>query len=198
MKMIFRKIGRFIKNTPRVIKNLIFLARYPFMWATNRWTGKKIFPTFTEYDSIPKGWRKAFGKQLLKDIKKALKEDKKEFGKKTQIHWLQIKEKYGALVMYATSSERVDKVFSYYEDLSLCYCINCGKPVRYSTSGYILFLCEQCFNEHMQRMKRNDEEYKEQCRLTENDIPKRFVFKNNEMILEEPIIDYYKLWDIEK
>ena len=50
------------------IKNFFFCLRYPFWKSRNVWTGKFCGYSSTSYDWIPEGWRKAFGKELSKDI----------------------------------------------------------------------------------------------------------------------------------
>lgn len=116
----------------------------------NVWTGDFCGYGFTEYDYISEGWRKAFGKQLLKDIKKAYKLDKKDYPKlkyKTALHWLQIKSKYGTLRLYADATQRIREVLLKYEALSSSYCEVCGNPSKYVTDGWIEFLCEDCFGQ---------------------------------------------------
>ena len=130
-------------------KNFFFLLKYPFYRVYNRWTGKFSGYAYTEYDSIPVGWRIAFGKQLSEDIKKAGKESRKRLGKhlswKKLIMFEQIKEKWGELCLYASATSEIDKVLEKYEMLSAYYCISCGKPARYRTSGWITYLCKDCY-----------------------------------------------------
>ena len=129
-------------------KNFFFLLKYPFYREYNRWHGKFCGYAFTEYDAIPNGWRKAFGKQLSKDIKKAGKESRKRVGKrlswKKMICWQQIKEKYGSLRLYASATQEIQDVLGKYELMSEGYCINCGKPARYKTCGWVEYYCEDC------------------------------------------------------
>ena len=63
-------------------RNFFFLLKYPFYKVYNRWTEKFCGYSSTEYDDIPEGWRKAFGKQLSEDIKRAGKDSRKRLGKK--------------------------------------------------------------------------------------------------------------------
>ena len=173
------------------IKNFFFCLRYPFWVARNEQTDKKIGNyKYTLYDSIPTGWRVAFGKQLSKDLKKQLIKDKNLF----KFRFLDIKEKWGRLCLYVNdSSEELDNLLAYYELLSKCYCIHCGNPVRYVSKGYILYLCEDCIKEIYPKTY-------EECRLTEEDIPKIFRY-NRERMIDEPVdleIDLYKAWDIKR
>ena len=96
--------------------------------------------SFTEDESIPCGWYKAFGKDLLKDIKQAGKASRKRLHKhlnwKQMITWEQIKEKYGTLRWYDLGApEKVFEIIRKYEQLSYETCIYCGKPSEYETFG---------------------------------------------------------------
>ena len=51
---------------------------------------------YTWYDDIPEGWRKAFGKQLSKELKKKKKKD----NQLKTFRFSQIKEKHGSLCIY--------------------------------------------------------------------------------------------------
>lgn len=147
------KFMRFWKNAwyrityPFVlIRNYIFCLRYPFWTARNVWDGRKLGYRFTQYDQIPCGWRKAFGKQLTKDIAAALRKAKANGCEDPTIHWQDIKEKWGCLCLYASAPQEVMDVLERYEDISGGYCISCGKPAEYMTKGYILPFCERCFD----------------------------------------------------
>lgn len=82
--------------------------------------------------------------------------------------------------------DETEKVLRYYENLSLCYCINCGKPVRYITrTNYISYLCEKCFDKsykkfYRQRLTNDFEDFKKECRLTKEDIPQLHKYTRNE------------------
>lgn len=89
-----RKIKRFVKKLaiPFIwIKNYFLCLKYPFLKSRNVWTDKFLGYGDTLYEWIPDGWRKAFGKQLIKDLRKALKQD----GILKDFRFHQIKEKYG-------------------------------------------------------------------------------------------------------
>ena len=160
-------------NIFRYIKNFFFCIRYPFYKVYNRWTGKFCGYDFTEYDSIPYGWRKAFGKQLSKDIKKAGLESRKILGArvswKNLLTFMDIKEKYGSLHLYATTTDEIHNVLHKYENLSLNYCINCGKPAEYKTSGWITYLCSDCFMDYCENLNFKDDaeflDYLEECKI---------------------------------
>lgn len=181
-----------MKDTIKYIKNFFLCLRYPFWRQRNVWTGKKLPYRSTMYDAIPYGWKKAFGKQLSKDLRSALKKDKILY--KAYFH--QIKEKCGSLRLYMNFyGNNSSNVADYYEDLSRCYCIECGKPARYVSQGWIEYYCEECAPKYIKA------EYLNECRLTEEDIPNKTVMVRNsesgELEERKPIIDFKKMWGIE-
>ena len=190
------------------IRNFFFCLKYPFWKSYNRLTGKFSGYEFTEYDFIPEGWRIAFGKQLSKDIKKAGKASRKRLHKylswKELITILEIKEKYGQLRIYAHNTEEIQEVLDKYELLSLGYCINCGKPVKFVTKdGWVEYLCFDCFiNNYLNKVV---EDYKlqeyDRCRLKPKDIPDIERLDKNDNFVpvdlkEEYGIDFYELWNL--
>lgn len=55
--------------------NQKLIERFPFLIPRNRWTGKvpeDYDYSYTELDSMPDGWRKAFGEQMCEDIRDEL------------------------------------------------------------------------------------------------------------------------------
>lgn len=139
-------------------------------------TGRLSLST-TWYDEIPYGWQKGFGKQLCKDLKEAYKKDKqleKEHGKrltwKKAIYWEQIKEKYGGLRLYASSTPYIMEVLEKYEEVSYDYCIVCGKPATRWTLGWINYICDDCAklcNHYSIPLKDEDEYYKDKDKYFE-------------------------------
>lgn len=103
-------------------------------------------PTYTEWDALEHGypgWYKAFGKQLLKDIDKQLRKDK--IRRKWRI--TDIKEKWGELRIYCNyGSSDLYKLIEKYSELSFKTCIECGKPAKYLTGGWICPYCEEHFD----------------------------------------------------
>lgn len=166
-----KKIWRCLKKFFTVIRNIFLCLRYPFLVSRNVFTDKKTGYGFTWYDNIPQGWRKAFGKQLLKELKKTLKKNHEL--KTFRFH--QIKEKYGTLRIYCgpTSSE-ILKLFDKYENLSMQYCIICGEKAKYVTDGWIEFLCERCFKRDM--LSRN--QWRELSPEEENKYLEEHIIKN--------------------
>lgn len=116
-----------------------FIYNYPMQWI-------HCIPTYTEWDAMDgmPGWKKAFGKQYLKELKKQLKKDRYLY----QFRITDIKEKYGTLRLYCNgASDEVYKIIDKYENLSYETCIECGKPAKIITDGYILPYCLHCYNE---------------------------------------------------
>ena len=98
-------------------------------------------PTYTELNSMPIGWRKAFGIQMCKEIKQALKKHNYLYNYRI----MQIKEKYGSLRWYdAGAPEEIQTIINKYEDISYHTCISCGKPAKYLSTGWICPYCEKC------------------------------------------------------
>lgn len=101
-------------------------------------------PTYTELDAMPKGWRKAFGIQMCKEIKYYLKKK----GLLRTYRVLQVKEKYGCLEWYDSyTCAEVQKVINKYQYISKYTCCICGElatastPIEYWASPY----CDKCF-----------------------------------------------------
>ena len=190
------------------IKNFFFCLKYPFWKSRNVWTGKFCGYSSTFYDWLPDGWRKAFGKELSRDIKKAGKLSRKRLKKylswKHMLSWHDIKSKYGTLRLSASATEEIQDVLHRYEILSMGYCWKCGKPARYVTSGWVEYLCEDCFKSRLVFGNRDcnqslNQELKDQ-RLTIDDIPKIYEYKNGEScnidIKAQYNIDFEDLWGL--
>lgn len=179
-----RNIIDSFKGVPVCIKNFFFCLKYPFWRSRNVWTGKFTGYRWTWYDDIEPGWQKAFGKQLSDDIKAAYQEDKKENPKlkwKDALYWEQIKEKYATLRLYASATACIMKVLNHYEDISEGYCIYCGKPSEYETTGWILPCCSECFDLAVinAKYKKEDPEgyqkYKEKCKFECEKAPEKVI-----------------------
>jgi len=196
-----RKIGRvkiknFFKYTlakPFIcLFNVFYFMRYPFLQPRNVWTGKKYWD-FNEFCCLPRGWKKAFGRQLRNDLRKALIKD----GILKTFYFTQIKEKYGELCLYNNGTgEATEYVIRHYEELSKCYCIKCGKPVRYMTTGWIMYLCEDCFDEVSNKDRDNYEEYKLSHRLTKDDISHWVRNENGVSTQLDYGVDFEELWGL--
>lgn len=132
------------------MRNKKLIQRYPFL-LPRHWKDGKVSRQFdysyTEYDYIMSGWKKAFGKQLLEDLRTAcLKTDFLD-----KLYFLEIKEKYGQLRLYTnTAPKEVKEVIDKYEFISQYVCINCGNPHAciVDMDGWYLPLCENCWNKN--------------------------------------------------
>lgn len=116
-------------------KFLQFIEKYPLQWIF-------CLSTHTELDNMPRGWRKEFGLQMCEEIKQELK--KHNYLYKYRI--MQIKEKFGSLRIYDSGSPEgcIYPIINKYESLSMKTCVNCGKPAKYMTTGWICPYCEEC------------------------------------------------------
>lgn len=136
------EINRFIVIThAKWLKNLIkffdWIHDYPLQWF-------HCIPTYTELDGMEPGWRKAFGIQYMKELKKQLKKDKMLF--KWRI--MDIKEKWGQCQLYCNyGSDNLYKIIDKYEELSYKTCINCGKPATKISTGWISPYCDDCIGD---------------------------------------------------
>lgn len=102
-------------------------------------------PTYSWYDSIPRGWRKRFGIQFCKEMRKAI------------IHsggWkylftfriTDIKEKYGQFECYDMgATPEVDRVIKKYQYISQYVCIECGDDATKRTvlPAYMSPYCDE-------------------------------------------------------
>lgn len=185
------------------IKNFFLCLKYPFLKIYRVFNGKFSGYSYTWLEHIEPGWKKAFGKQLCKDLKIALKKDNllKKF------RFLQIKEKWGELCLYNSGTgKESNKVIDYYEDISKAYCIYCGKPVRYmSRKGWITYLCKDCAISLIAETERLDKEkdFKKiekalkKMRLTEDDIAK-WTCSDEEYQKLHDSKDWKELWRLDE
>lgn len=183
------KIYSFFATLFAIIKNFFFCMRYPFWRARNSFGKKSLDYSWTEYDVIPEGWQKSFGKQLSKDLRKVLIKEKCLHS----FYFVDIKEKWGSLRLSGIfTTDKIDEVIEYYELLSRCYCLFCGKPVRYISNGWINYLCEDCAKEHI------PPEYLEKCKVTYQDIPKYYDEKTQKFVSQKKTlpIDFEEKWGL--
>lgn len=125
--------------------NQKLIERFPFLIPRNRWTGKipeDYDYSYTELDSMPDGWRKAFGEQMCEDIREELV--RAEYLDQYRI--TQIKEKYGTLCWYdfGCTERMLRDIIPKYERLSARTCIRCGNPATKASTGWISPYCDTC------------------------------------------------------
>lgn len=138
------EINRFIvivhaKWLRNIIKILDWIHDYLLQWL-------HCIPTYTELDAMEPGWRKTFGIQMCKEIKKELK--KYNFLHKYRI--TQIKEKYGELRWSDAGIPKDSKIWDIiekYSEISRKTCINCGKPATKVSTGWISPYCDDCIGD---------------------------------------------------
>ena len=88
-------------------------TKYPWLTPRNRWTDnipEDYDYTYTELDSMPEGWRIAFGDQMMKEIQEQLV----KFNYVDKFRITQIKEKWGSLRFYCNSTP-IGKLSETYE-----------------------------------------------------------------------------------
>lgn len=132
------------ETTPRIILDLdtnTFISKLikVLNFVYNIISIPHLIPTYSELDEMPRGWRKAFGIRMCKEIKDALKEH--DYLYKYRI--MQIKEKFGTLRWYDNGSPHgcTFPIINKYEDLSYDTCITCGKKAEYISHGWISPYC---------------------------------------------------------
>lgn len=190
-----------------MLENIKLIIKYPFLkpiqWVSVKGILRDIFTLrfselkydmylydYTMLDLLPDGWRDTFGLQMCDDIKKVLIKNK-------ALHkWriIELKEKWGMLRLYGTDSyPELEEVLDYYEDLSMCYCIHCGKPVRYATMEYVEYVCKECFEKSITQLDTNEKRLiRRRCRLKEKDIPKRVI----DGVEIKTSVDFKKMWGL--
>lgn len=107
--------------------------------------------------------RRHFGSQLSIDLKKTLKKAHllKDF------RFTDIKEKWGYLTFSTNfTTDGIEDILAKYEYMSIQYCFNCGKPVRYVSDSYIMYTCENCYYHYSNNTKNSIND-----RLKETSIP---------------------------
>lgn len=147
---IYSKIKYDLGYLPKVIKSTYLCWRFPFLKFRN--DKNKIFHTSCWYWLIDTyegfteltGWRKAFGIQLCKELKSALK----RHGMLKTYTITDVKEKWGALNIYDDGApDEVHDILCKYEYISSRTCAKCGRRAKYITKGYVLPFCEDCIKD---------------------------------------------------
>ena len=139
-KTLFNNMNTKMTNNNRLIK------RYPFL-AFRNYNGNIDYQV-TWYDSIPDGWKIAFGDMMMDDIKSCLEEA--DYVDKFEIE--DIKEKYGELRLYykdvpSSIYDKLNDIIDTYSTLSANICIECGRPdVSFYKRGWIIPLCLNCYS----------------------------------------------------
>lgn len=133
-------------------ENKELLEKYPWLYPVSESTGKPLENydySFTWMDDIPLGWNIAFGKQMVEELGALLE----KYNYQDEYSICQIKEKFGGLRWYdngfpTEGYEEYKEWLDKYEELSFKTCIDCGKPAKYFTRGWITPICEDCAKEY--------------------------------------------------
>ena len=133
-------------------KNKELLEKYPWLYPVSEYTGKPLENydySFTWMDDIPLGWNIAFGKQMVEELGALLE----KYNYQDEYSICQIKAKFGGLRWYdngfpTEGYEEYKEWLDKYEELSFKTCIDCGKPAKYFTRGWITPICEDCAKEY--------------------------------------------------
>lgn len=135
-------------------KNKELCNKYPFL----RWYGSPLYAGYSEdgeldysytwEDELPEGWRKAFCPKMWDELKEILE----KHNYLNEFRFTQIKEKWGCLRIYDNGApeEAYNEIEAWeakYEELSEKFCIQCGKPAKYISIGWISPWCENCVKE---------------------------------------------------
>lgn len=153
--MVGRNIKWKLKFLFEKLRNKHLCKKYPWLlpkdWMDNIPSGYDY--SYTTMTGLSKGWNKAFGLQLMKDIHKELV--RCDFV--NDFHILETKSKYGEMRIYVGGLPRecrVDEIINNYMYISRGCCETCGKPdVGTTKGGWVEPICEHCWN------KRHDDRY---------------------------------------
>ena len=132
-------------------KNKELLEKYPWLYPVSEYTGKPLENydySFTWMDDIPLGWNIAFGKQMVEELGALLE----KYNYQDEYSICQIKEKFGGLRWYdngfpTEGYEEYKEWLDKYEELSFKTCITCGAPATHMTTGWVMPVCDSCFEE---------------------------------------------------
>lgn len=140
MNRFTRNVKYFFHQLKDLPKATYLCWKYPFL---KFWNAKGPFYTSCWYYCIPKGWRKAFGIQMIKEISESLM---RTGGKKAikAFSIQDIKEKWGALEVYCCGTTEVYKILHKYNCISKYTCIDCGRIATVRSTGWICPYCDDC------------------------------------------------------
>ena len=168
----------------KIEKNKKLVRKYPWLKPLNRISLEPIEGydySFTEWDSIEKGWDIAFGKMLLKELGEVIDKN----GLKNEFHILEIKEKYGELrISCMNACEDIDKIIEKYRVISRNVCMGCGKPdVPMTNYGWYYPVCKECWNNFSNKSSRLT--YEECVDMEKSQIPDSFEYKDETIEIKD-------------
>ena len=169
--------GEAKRRKTEMLRNKKLVKRYPWIapvdWHWNRVKGY----SYTMYDYVPIGWKRAFGKIMLEEYRDVLI----RYHYLRDFQWEQVKEKYGTLRLYSNGApEEVLALEAKYDYISGFFCISCGRinsPVL--TGGWVEPLCEDCYNKRIAKQKRWHDK---NCEGTFTYIPYKNLKKEDQKI----------------
>ena len=136
------------------------LTRYPWLVTRNRFTDQPYYDGSTELDMMPTGWREAFGEQMCEEMDNEMLTWSKSNYDNFRI--IQIKEKWGALRVYVNfSSEELDKILAKYTTTSRVTCLQCGRPAKWISKGWICPWCDDCAVENLHACYMDDDQFQD-------------------------------------
>ena len=140
------------RRKTKMLRNKKLVKRYPWI-AIVDWHRNKVKDySYTMYDFVPIGWKRAFGKIMLEEYREVLIRNHYL----NDFQWIEVKEKYGTLRLYSNGAPlEVLKLESKYDYISGFFCLSCGRinsPVL--TDGWVEPLCEDCYNKRIVKQRR--------------------------------------------
>lgn len=141
-------------NIKKRWNNFLLCIKYPIIIPRELNTNKMCTGFFsrTWLDSLPEGWRKAFGIKFFEELQNAVNQYPKEERKAFRIY--NIKEKFGKLQIHLSMyTYEFDQIFNKYEKISAKTCVFCGNKAYWLTKGYIVPMCNHCKKEYKNKYK---------------------------------------------
>lgn len=141
-----------------LMTNKELCEKYPFLLNVFDDCGKVIPASKRDYtdnwwESIPFGWRKAFGLEMCEELLTILR----EFNHVEDFYFIQIKEKFGSLRLYfldkSFSKEMLEKIQKWadkYMELSENTCVVCGEKATKKDKRYVVPLCSLCYKRKLE------------------------------------------------
>ena len=144
--------GEAKRRKTEMLRNKKLVKRYPWIAPVDwHWNKVKDY-SYTMYDDVPIGWKRAFGKIMLEEYRDVLI----RYHYLRDFQWEQVKEKYGTLRLYSNGApEEVLALEAKYDYISGFFCISCGhinSPML--TGGWVEPLCEDCYYKRIARQRR--------------------------------------------
>lgn len=121
------------------ISNFLLCRKYPFL----RIRGAHYSSTW--YDEFLPGWRKGFGKAMLRDIRTSCI----SCHYLHRLEFIDVKERNGKLDITCDCPEEIMKAIERWEDFSASYCCVCGQPAVEETEGYVRHYCAGCYDRYV-------------------------------------------------